>query len=298
MIGKVAEVFADQGDTVTNGQTLARLEASDFDDSVRAAEAALSQAQAELAKAQVDLKRDRDLVQGKVISQSDFDVTETAYRVCEARAKNAGAQLGIARARLADTQIPSPIAGLVITRNLEVGSTVVPGTPIFRLAETNVLWVQAMVDEREAGKLSIGQATRVTFRAAPGQSFPGRLGRLARETDRVTEEREADVTVERLPSEWFIGAKADVYIETARKADVPQIAVNAIVRRGDKPGVFVIVGGRAHWRPVSLGLMGRETVELVNGVEPNSLVIANPFADKKPLTDGQRVAPTNTKGRP
>lgn len=297
MIGKVAKVLVDQGDTVTNGQTLARLEAKDFDDAVRAAEAALGQAQAELAKAQLDLKRDRDLLQGKVIPQSDFDTTETACRVSEARVKNAEAQLGIAQARLADTQILSPVAGLVITRNLEVGSTVVPGTPIFRVAETQVLWVQAMVDEREAGKLSIGQAARVTFRAAPGQSFPGRLARLAREADRVTEEREVNVTVERLPSEWFIGAKADVYIETARKADVPQIAVGTIVRRGDQPGVFIISGGRSHWRPVTLGLMGRETVEVVSGVDVRDLIITNPFAGKKPLADGERVAPTGAKGR-
>jgi len=298
IIGKVVEVLVDQGDTVTNGQTLARLEARDFDDAVRAAEAALGQVQAELTKAQVDLKRDLDLVQSKVIPQADYDTTETACRVCEARVKNAEAQVGIAKARLADTQILSPVAGLVITRNLEVGSTVVPGTPIFRLAETQVLWVQAMVDEREAGKLSIGQSARVTFRANQGQSFPGRLVRLAREADRVTEEREADIIVERLSAEWFIGAKADVYIETARKADVPQLAAGAIIRRGDQPGVFVISGGRAHWRPVSLGLMGRETVEVVSGVDAQTLVIANPFAGKKPLIDGERVNPTGIKGRP
>jgi HlyD family secretion protein len=298
MIGKVAEVLVDQGDTVTAGQTLARLEAKDFDDAVRAAEAVLGQAQAELAKAQVDMKRDSDLVEAKVIPQSDLDATETAYRVCEARAKSAEAQLGIARARLADTQITSPTAGLVITRNLEVGSTVVPGTPIFRVAETRVLWVQAMVDEREAGKLSIGQAARVTFRAAPGQSFPGRVARLEPEADRVTEEREADVTMEHLPPDWFIGAKADVYIETARKADVPQIAVGTIARRGDQAGVFIVSGGRAHWRPVSLGLMGRDTVELVSGLDPQDQVVAYPFGGKKPLADGDRVASTHAKGRP
>lgn len=298
MIGKVSEVLVDQGDTVTNGQALARLEAKDFDDAVRAVEAALGQAQAELTKAQVDLKRDRDLVQENVIPKAEFDATETAHRVCEARVKNAEAQLGIARSRLADTQILSPVVGLVITRNLEVGSTVVPGAPIFRLVETNVLWVQAMIDEREAGKLNIGQSVRITFRAAPGQSFPGRLVRLTPEADRVTEEREINVTVERLPPHWFIGAKADVYIETARKMDVMQIAVGAIIRRGDQAGVFVISGGRAHWQPVSLGLMGRDTVEVVSGIESQSVVVANPYANKKPLADGDRVVPTRAKGRP
>jgi HlyD family secretion protein len=298
IIGKVVEVLVDQGDTVTNGQALARLEARDFEDAVGVAQAKLGQSQAELAKAQLDLERSRSLLQGKTISQAEFDRTQTDVQVAEARLKNAEAELGFARARLADTQIVSPIAGLVITRNLEVGSTVVPGAPIFRVADTQVLWVQAMVDEREAGKLRVGQIARMTFRADHGQSFPGRLVRLAREADRVTEEREADVVVDQLPPDWFIGAKADVFIETARQADALQIPKNAIVRRGDQPGVFVINSGRAHWRPVRLGLTGRDAVELASGVDSRDVVITDPFAGKKPIADGQRVAPSSAQERP
>jgi len=242
----------------------------------------------------LDLQRDRDLVQSHAIPQADFDATETACRVTEARVKNAEAQLGFARARLADTQIVSPIAGLVITRNLEVGSTVVPGTPIFRVADTHVLWVQAMVDERETGKLRIGQAVRITFRAHHSHLFPGRLVRLAREADRVTEEREADVAVDQLPPDWFLGAKADVLIETARKADALQIPKSALVNRG----VFLIAGGRAVWRRVQLGLIGRDSVEVVAGLTDNDLVIAQPFLDKKPIVAGQRVAPAGAAERP
>ena len=76
--------------------------------------------------------------------------------------------LGFARARLTDTQIVSPIRGLVVTRNLEVGSTVVPGTPIFRVADTSLVWVQAMVDEREAGGLPL--APRPGCCSAPTRS--------------------------------------------------------------------------------------------------------------------------------
>ena len=176
-----------------------------------------------------------------------------------------------------------------MTRNLEVGDTVVPGTPIFRIADTRLLWITAMVDERVAGNLRVGQPARVTFRANPGQSFPGRLARLAEEADRVTEEREADVTVEQLPPDWFIGAKADVYIETGRKADALQVPRSAIVPRGDQPGVLVISGGHARWQPVQLGLIGRDAVELVGGVDARDLVITDPFAGKQPIADGQRV---------
>jgi HlyD family secretion protein len=287
--GKVTEALVDQGDTVTNGQVVARLEAIDYENSVRVAEAALGQAQAQLAKAQLDLDRSRDLLRGNVAAQADFDAADTSYRVAEATVKSAEANLGFARARLADTVIYSPSAGLVLVRNLEVGDTVVPGTPIFRVADTRVLWVQAMVDEREAGKLHVGQTARITFRANRGGSFPGRLARLAREADRVTEEREADVVVDQLPPDWFIGAKADVYIEIARRADALQVPTSAIVRRGDQAGVFAINNGRARWRPMRLGLTGRDAVELASGLEASDLVIIDPFAGKKPIVDGSRV---------
>lgn len=231
MVDKVGEVLVDQGDTVTEGQVLARLEATDYEHSVRVADAGVGQAQAELAKARLDIARQREMLRSAIISHSEFDSSEAAYRVAEAKLKNAEAQLGFARARLADTVIYSPVSGLVMTRNLEVGGTVVPGAPIFRIADTHQLWITAMVDELVAGTLRVGQPARVTFRAHPGKSFPGRLARLAEEADRVTEEREADVTVEQLPPDWFIGAKADVYIETDRPNSAARTIAGPITYR-------------------------------------------------------------------
>ena len=289
MIGKVTEVLVDQGETAAAGQTLARLEAEDYEDAVRGAEAALGQAQAELSKAQLDLKRDSDLINSKAISKAEFDLTETAYRVADARVKNAAAQLGFAQARLADTQIVSPVAGLVITRNLEVGSTVVPGSPIFRVADTQVLWVQAMVDERVAGRLRVGQPARITFRANHDEPFPGRVARLAQEADRITEERETDVVVDRLPPGWFLGAKADVFIELTHKADALLIPKSAIVRSGENAGVLAARDGHALWLPVQLGMIGRDNVELLSGLDSKELVIENPFSGKEAIVTGQRI---------
>jgi HlyD family secretion protein len=297
IIGKVTEVLVDQGDTVTKGQVVARLEATDYENSVHVAEAQVKQAKAELVKASLDLKRGFSVPE-TAISKMQLDSYVAAYRVTEATFKSAKANLGFARARLADTVIYSPSAGLVITRNLEVGDTVVPGTPIFRIADTKQLWIAAMVDERVAGQLRLGQSAHVTFRAYPGQSFPGKLTRLSQEADRVTEEREADVTVDQLPPDWFVGAKADVYIETARQADTLQVPLTAIVRQDGKPGIFVISNGRARWQPVQIGLTGRDTVEAVNGVEAGDLVIVNPSAGKKPISDGKRVRPVVIKEQP
>ena len=296
MVDKVVAVLVDQGDTVVEGQVLARLEAADYDHAVRVAEASVEQAQAELTKARLDNARQSELHRTGIVSKAEFDSYEAAYRVAEAKLKNTEAQLGFAQARLADTVIHSPVAGLVLTRNLEIGDTVVPGAPIFRIADSRQFWITAMVDERVAGELTVGQPALVRFRGHPDQSFPGRLARLGSEADRVTEERGADVTVERLPPEWFIGAKANVYIETARATDALQVPLLAVVPRGDQPGVFVIDDGRARWRSVQLGLSGRDTVEIADGIDARDLVIAEPFAGKQPITENQRVTPIPPTG--
>jgi HlyD family secretion protein len=289
IVGKVVDVLVDQGDMVTAGRTLARLEAKDFKDAVRVAVAQRDQAQAELAKARADLERQRPLLASGLIGRADFDSFDTASGVAEAKLKNAEAASDVAEAKLADTLIVSPASGLVLTRNLEVGSTVVPGAPIFRVA-ASVPWVLAQVDERETGALRLGQSARIVFETNPSAAQSGHIARLAAEVDRVTEEREVDVALDRASAGQFLGQRADVFIETARKRDALRIPLTALVVHGAGPGVLAVVDGRARWRPVQLGLRDRKFVEVVNGVTERDLVIMSPSAGKKPIADGERVS--------
>src|ERR1700693_1384708 len=289
IVGKVVEVLVDQGDTVTAGQTLARLEARDFTNAVRVAVAQRNQAQAELAKAKADVERERPLLASDSVARAEVAALESAESVAEAKLTNAEATLGVAQAKLADTQIVSPAAGLVITRNLEVGSTVVPGAPIFRIA-ASVPWVVAQVDERETGALRLGQPARVVFETDPTLAQPGHVARLSVEVDRVTEEREVDVSLDRSSANRFLGQRADVYIETARRRDALRVPLITLVVQGGRPGVLAVVDGRARWRPVKLGLRDGKFVEVISGVRERDLVIVSPLAGKKPISDGARVA--------
>jgi HlyD family secretion protein len=288
IVGKVVEVLVDQEDSVTAGQTLARLEARDFTNAVRVAVAQRNQAQAELAKAKADVERERPLLASDSVARAEVAALESAESVAEAKLTNAEATLGVAQAKLADTQIVSPAAGLVITRNLEVGATVVPGALIFRIA-ASVPWVVAQVDERETSALRMGQPARVVFGTDPAVGQSGHVARLSTEVDRVTEEREVNVSLDRSPANRFLGQRADVYIETARKRDALRVPLTALIVQGGQPGVLAVVDGRARWRPVKLGLRDRKFVEVISGVSERDLVIVSPLAGKKPISDGARV---------
>jgi len=289
IVGKVVEVTVDQGDTVTAGQTLARLEASDFRDAVRVAVAQRDQARAELARARADVERERALMAADLISKAELDAFDAEFGVAQARVKNADAALGVAEAKLADARIVSPASGLVMTRNLEVGSTIVPGAPIFRIA-ASVPWVVARVDERVTHGLRPGQQVRVVFEANPTIAQPGHVARLSPEVDRVTEEREVDVALDRPAAGRFLGQRADVNIETARRKDALRVPLSALIGRDGKSGVFTVVDGRTRWRVLQLGSRDRHFVEVLSGVSDRDLVVLNPLADKKPISDGARVA--------
>ena len=311
----IVELLADQNDWVKFGQLLARLDDSDLVREVTTQEAILNadEATVEHVKADKDrskaifdqAKRDYDryagLLSSKSISQELMDKTNQGLAVAEAddaRAiaaiREADRQVVAARerlhfqqARLADTRIYSPFDGLIIHRDRDVGDIVVPGASIFKLVSTKEMWVSAWVDETTMAGLAKRQPARVVFRSEPKKDYAGKVSRIGSEVDRETREFLVDVGVDTLPKNWAIGQRAEVYIETGRKADALKVPAEAIVWEKDKAGVYLINNGKAFWKEVSLGLRGIKEVEVTKGLSNGDLVITGP--NPSLLINGLRV---------
>ena len=315
---RLAEVLVDQGDHVSAGQWLARLDDGELKRQVEVTEAGLASAKATEARVRVDEvraqavaqqarqdhKRVSDLVSTKISSQSELDKAIELLHVAEsdllrthAATLEAQQQINLAaknlahqQERLTFTRILSPYDGLVTRRDRDAGGVVVPGSSILQLISTNELWVSAWVDETASSGLATGQAARVAFRSGPGKSHPGEVARLSRETDRETREFLVDVRVQELPPNWTLGQRAEVFIETGRKPDALVVPQRFIQWRAGKPGAFVAAGGKAAWRDVTIGLRGRETVEVTQGISAGETVVAPTDPKQPPLKPGQRVA--------
>lgn len=314
---RLAEVLVDQGDHANAGQLLARLDDGELKRQVEVSEAGLASAKATADRvrvdeararaveqqAQQDHKRVSDLVTTKVSSQSEMDKAIEQLHIAEsdllrARAATVEAQQQVSLAeknlayqqeRLTFTRILSPYDGLVTRRDRDPGGVVVPGSSILQLISTNELWVSAWVDETAATGLAIGQKARAVFRSDQARSYPGEVARLGRETDRETREFLVDVRVKELPPNWTIGQRAEVFIETGHKADALVVPQQFIQWRDGKPGVLIDDSGKAAWRDVTLGLRGRETTEVTQGLSAGEKVVA-PADPKQPsLKPGQRV---------
>ena len=192
---RLAEVLVDQGDAMTNGQLLARLDDGELRQQVAVAEAILgaarvtvervradqARAEAVLRQARLDHQRVAELVATKVSSQADFDKAAEALNVAEAELRRTQAAIAEAQSqvvaaektllyqkeRLTFTELRSPFDGLVVRRDRDAGGVAVPGSSVMQLAATNEIWVSAWVDETAAAQLSPGQSARVIFRAEP-----------------------------------------------------------------------------------------------------------------------------------
>ncbi len=315
---RLAEVLVDQGDFVRADQLLARLDDGELKRQVEVSEAALASAKATAARvrvdearaqavqqqAQQDYKRVAELLATQVSSQAEMDkaveqsrVTESDLNRARAATVEAEQQVNLAeknlayqQERLTFTQILSPYAGLVTRRDRDAGGVVVPGSSILQLISTNELWISAWVDETAAAGLAVNQPARVVFRSETEKSYPGDVARLGRETDRETREFLVDVRMQELPPNWTIGQRAEVFIETGRKANALAVPPQFILWREGKPGVFVNEGGKATWRDVMLGLRGRDLVEVTQGLSAGEQVVAPSDPKQSPLKPGQRVA--------
>jgi len=166
---------------------------------------------------------------------------------------------------------------------------VVPGSSILEIIDTREMWVSAWVDETAMAALAVDQPVRVVFRSDPDKNHPGRVVRLGREADRETREFLVDVRVEQLPTNWAVGQRAEVFIETGRHHDVVTIPQQFLLWRSGKPGVMVNEDGKAHWRGIRLGLQGIQHSEVIEGLAADEHIFIPAKDPTQAIADGQAV---------
>lgn len=314
---RLAEVLVDQGATVKTGQLLARLDDAESRQQVAIAEATLAAAkqtaarvhadlarsEAVLKQATLDHKRMTGLVAVQAVSQSDAGKALEALGVAGADLKRSHAaiaeaegQIGVAeknllyrKEQMAFTEIHSPYGGLIIRRDHDPGDMLVPGGSLMEIISLDEIWISAWVDETAMPMLAKDQPARIEFRSEPGRSYPGQVSRLGREMDRETREFLVDVRAIELPKNWIVGQRAEVFIETARQADVVLLPPAFLVWKASKAGVYVNADGKAKWRDVTVGLRGKDHVAITHGLSAGEQAVRPPEDKKTALNEGQRI---------
>ena len=107
-------------------------------------------------------------------ARRDVEIQRAALIAAQAREKELSAQLEAAKTQLSYTEIRSPLDGVVLTKNVEAGEFVNPGTPVVTIANIDDLWMNIYIPETQTGLVKLGQAVRVTVDSFPGKHSKGR----------------------------------------------------------------------------------------------------------------------------
>jgi HlyD family secretion protein len=219
----------------------------------------------------------------------DIAVQEAALKIAQNEIATAAAAVAAVQAKRADTIIVSPIDGFVVSRELEPGATVNAGTPILKLADPHTAWVTVFVDEREAGPLAVGDAADIALRSLPGKKLCGKVARIRRESDRVTEQLAVDITFDEPPQRLTLGEQAEATIRPAgTKAAALPLA--AIVRTPDGTGAWTVVNNKLQFRRARLGTVDPAGwIAVVEGFKAGEQVVLAPGKLADLSNEGRRV---------
>ena len=246
--GKIAQLFADFNSVVTKGQVLAMIDQQPFNARVSQARAAVKSGRGNLAKAknmakQRKLERDRmaTLRPQAFVAQADLDLAETNYRDAEAQVEVAQAQLDQAQATLSSaeldlgyTTIYSPVNGIVVSRNVDVGQTVAASfqTPtLFVIAQDlTQMQVDANVSEADIGGVAEGKPSSFRVDAYPKQFFEGTVTQVRNAPISIQNVVTYDVviTVDNRELKLKPGMTANVTIVTAKKENPLRVPNGAL----------------------------------------------------------------------
>lgn len=176
--GIVSKLFADFNTRVKKGQVIAEIDKTTLESELKSANSTLESARVTYNYTKANYERDRQLHQKKLISDYDFDTTRKDFLVAKSSYEKAQADRVKAAKNLSYAEIYSPIDGIVVSRAVEVGQTVVSNMSVanlYTIADLDRMQVVANVDEADIGSVKVGQNASFTVDAYSNDTFTGRV---------------------------------------------------------------------------------------------------------------------------
>ena len=287
--GRVQSLEVQVGDQVRAGQVLGEMDPVDLDERIRAQDAALKRAEAQLSEArahqayaQTQARRYEELLAARSTSEEILASKKHELRVAEASlnaAREESARVRAERqgliAQRNNLNLIAPVDGLVTARNAEPGTTLVAGQAVVELIDPQSLWVNVRFDQIHARGLSANLAAQIVLRSQ-AEAVQGFILRVEPMADAVTEEMLAKVVFDQLPSPLpAVGELAEVTVALPALAAAPVIPNATIQRSAGQLGVWQVSNGELQFTAVTLGdadLAGE--VQVRDGLEAGDRVVA------------------------
>lgn len=294
--GKVAERRVEVGDHVAADQVLAILEPLTQQANLDNAKAALNSAEALLNQAKMSFERQKQLLAGGFTTRTTYDNAEQELRTTQAAVESARAALGTAQEQLSYTELRAGVAGIVTSRNFEVGQVVQSGQTVLVLAQDGPRDAVFNVYESLTAQPPASETIAVTLQADPGVTSVGTVREISPTVDPSSGTVRVKIGLRSTPPAMGLGA---VVIGRGRFAphEAVELPWSALYRYDGRPSVWVYDADRrtVSVRPVEIDRFGPDIIALKTGVEPGERVVV---AGIQFLRPGQVVSAIELGDRP
>ncbi|XPV74725.1 MAG: efflux RND transporter periplasmic adaptor subunit [Desulfovibrio sp.] len=292
--GQINELNINEGDEVTKGQILCRLDNSDYLTSVRNLESKLRGSHAVLKEAKLDLKRKKQLISSDTIAQASLDASQSSYESALAAVNSLQQDLKQSKLQLKYTTLKAPFSGTIAVKHVDNYQYIQAKEAVVELEDVSALDVVVDIPEHLwASKMT--QANNITsfatFATYPDQSFPLKFKESETRANAQTQTYSVTLTMP-TPQGFAIrpGMTATVHVNyNTEKTDKVQVPVSAVFSdsQGDKIYIWLIDDkNRVQKKAVKTGMMNGSTIEILSTLPANPTIVSTGVHF---LTDNQEI---------
>lgn len=296
--GQIIERSVQLGDRVSAGSVMMRIDPKDVAQKTAAADAQAEAAGAQLALAETNLARYRQLYAEAAIAAAVLDQYQTAYDAALAAYQAAAAQATEAHNALSYTELVADADGVVSGLSAEVGQVVAAGQTVLTFVESGEMEVEINVPENRLPIISVGKNVEVSFWAMEAAKTRGVVREIAPMADRATRTYKVRVSIPTPPAGMALGMTASVRVSGAKPDNKTKttttLPLSAIYQTGENPCVWIVKDGKVTLREVSVESFGSNEA-IVRGLESGDVVVT---AGVHKLHEGEEVRLGAEAGKP
>lgn len=272
--GRVTEISVEEGEAVEEGAIVLELDPQRRKLDLSAAQARLAQARANLRKERSQTQRIRELRSQNVSSIQQLEEAETALALAESAVRAEEAAVGVAKRAVEDSSISAPFAGKIARRKVELGEFVQPGTELVELVSLDPLEAIFNLTELDSERVKLGQRVEIRVGAFPNRAFDGVVIFVAPTVDPATRTLRIKAEVDNADRLLRPGLFARVSLGVARRENVLMVPAEALLQRVGGVSVYrVVEGDRVERVPVETGASEGGFVEVRGGIRAGDVVV-------------------------
>ena len=280
--GNITSIRVDEGDRVSKGQVLATINPTTMREAHKSTMTALKQAE--------------DAYRRFLPLHKAGTISELQWVDIESKLEQAKAAESIARQQLSHTTLTAPFAGVIASKNADLGTYVLPGQPVLKLADVEQVNAKVSVPESEISHLRIGDKVKLTVAALSGAIFRGTISEKGIDANPISHTYDVKVGITNPQGRLLPGMVCNAQVQgsaaTPSYITVPPQSIELDV--DNSRFVWTVVNGKAHQQPVTTGDFKGDGIVILSGLKAGDQVIIN---GQQKVSEGMNVDTAKSDNR-